>query len=443
MCIRDSLVPCEDGDLVGCGDVDAVGPQRAGETVVEAYLHVLQEGAELLDADAQQIAQGSGVPAEVDVVVLVDDTRVVGGGEVAAAAHVGVQPGGEFQGHHVQDGCGDEVVAGEVGRGGDDVHPDPEGQEGRVPVERLLTVAHQGGRLGVTLDGPPGFPVEHQGRARRFPDGTGDRGECLQRAAEGRHGAEHLAVGPGVGHHRGVVLLGARGGLAPLEEADGVGSVGDVDERVAGQFALALGDVDGLPVDRARGVLHQEPGLALGDGVREGGGEGELVETLRAGVCVVVVGDEVDLLRPVRVVHAHGLAHHHEVGGGGDVRGDAAQDLAFGPEVVLQRVGGEALEVELLRRVGVARGQSRGQDLCPVAVVLGPEGGRPGPVELVQGAVACAQPVAEGLGRVVGVVVDVVAAELVGDVPGDHGGVVRVAGGHHLDQFQRVLPEDG
>ncbi len=111
------------------------------------------------------------------------------------------------------------------------------------------------------------------------------------------------------------------------------------------------------------------------------------VAGLRAGDDVVVVGDEVDLGGPVGVVHALGLAHDHEVGGDRGVRGQLAQDVPFGPEVVLEGVGGEPLEVQLLGGVGVGGVQPGRQDLGPVAVVLGPERGGPRVVERVQGRV--------------------------------------------------------
>jgi hypothetical protein len=157
----------------------------------------------------------------------------------------------------------------------------------------------------------------------------------------------------------------------------------------------------------------------------------------------VVVGDEVDLGGPVGVVHALGLPHHHEVGGDRHLGGDAAQQLALGPQVVLEGVGGEALEVQLLGGVGVGGGEPGREYLLEVGVALGPERRAPGVVERVDGLVAGAQPGAEGAGGVVGVVVDVVAAQLVVDVPGGERGVVGVALGQGGDQAERVLAEDG
>src|SRR5690606_6109736 len=181
---------------------------------------------------------------------------------------------------------------------------------------------------------------------------------------------------------------------------------------------------------------------AAGQRAGEVGRERQLVARLRPRLHVVVVGDEVDLAGPVGVVHALGLAHHHEVGGDRDVRGEFVQDLALGAQVVLERVGGEPLEVELLGGVGEGGGQARRQDLRPAGVVLRPERGGPGAVQLLQRAVPAPQPLPERGGGVVGVVVDVVAAQLVGDVPGGERRVAAVAFGHRPDQPERVLPED-
>ncbi len=244
-------------------------------------------------------------------------------------------------------------------------------------------------------------------------------------------------------HHRRVVLLGAGGRLTPLEEAHGVGAVRHVQQGVADEFALALGQVDGLPVDGAGGVFHEEPRASAGDRAGEVGGEGELVAVLRAGVDVVVVGHEVDLACPVGVVHALDAAHHHEVRGDGYVRCDLAQDVAFRAQMLLQRVRGETLEVQLLRGVRVGSGQPGWQDLVPAAVALRPERRAPGVVEGVHGGVAGAQPVPEGGGGVVGVVVDVVAAQLIGDVPGHQGRMAGVPLRHPPHQAQRVRAEDG
>src|SRR5690606_13599517 len=102
----------------------------------------------------------------------------------------------------------------------------------------------------------------------------------------------------------------------------------------------------------------------------EVGAEGELVGAAGVGADVVVVGDEVDLVGPVGVVHVRGVAHDHEVGGDREAGGEAVQDLAFGAQVVAQGVGGEAREVELLGGVGVGGGEPGREDLLPFGVAL-------------------------------------------------------------------------
>ncbi len=348
---------------------------------------------------------------------------------------------GQRRGDHVQHGRDQDPVPAEVARGGDDVGPHAQREQGGVPVERLPAVVQERGGVGVLLARPPRVPVEDDAHRRGLALAARDRGERAQGPPERGHGAEEVAVLTGVRHHRRVVLLGPGGRLAPLEEAHGVGAVRDVQQRVPGQLAGPLRHVDRLPVDGARGVLHEEPRAPARDAADQVGGEGQLVPVLRSRQDVVVVGDEVDLAGPVGVVHALGAAHHHEVGGDGHTGGDLAQQVPLGAQVLLERVGGEPLEVELLRGVGVGRGEAGREDLLPLRVVLRPERRAPGVVEGVQRGVAGAQPVAEGAGGVVGEVVDVVAAELVVDVPGHQRRVVLVPLGQGAHQPQRVPAE--
>lgn len=430
------------------GDADPVRPQGARGAAVHAVQVdvdrlAVEQRAELLDADAEQLTQGSRIAAEPDVVVLVDDTGEVRGDQVAAVLGVPGELLGQCGRHDVQHRRDQDLVAVEFGLRGDDVGPDAEGEERGVPVQRLLPVAELGGGVGVLLARPPRVPVEDDSDPGRLTLGPGDRRQRLEGLSEAGHRAEDLAVGSGVRHHRRVVLLGAGRRLAPLEEAHRVGAMGDVHQRVTGEVARPLGHVDRLPVDGAGGVLHEEPRTSLRDAADEVGGEGQFVAVLRAGHHVVVVGDEVDLGGPVGVVHSLGVAHHHEVGGDRNIGRELAQHVPLRAQVVLQHVGGETLEVQLLRGVRVGGGQPGRQDLRPVAVALGPERRAPGVVEGVERRVAGAQPVAEGAGGVVGVVVDVVAAQFVGDVPGHQRGMVRVPLGHLPHQAQRVLAEDG
>ena len=136
-----------------------------------------------------------------------------------------------------------------------------------------------------------------------------------------------------------------------------------------------------------------------------------------------------------------GLAHDHEVGGDGHTGAELAQDLVLGAQVVTQGVGGEAAEVKQLAGVVLAGGQARREDLVPVGVSLRPEGRAPGLVEGGEVPVTLGEPDAEGSGGVVGVVVGVVAAQLVVHVPGHEGGVVVVAAGEPPCHLQGVAAE--
>lgn len=179
---------------VAVGDGDPVGPQTARGGVVQFHRLPGEQRAELLDADAEQVAQGTRVSAEPDVVVLVDDPGEVRGDEVAAPLGVAREVLGQFGRHHVQHGRDQHLVPGEVGAGGDEVGADTEGEQRGVPVERLLPVVQQGGGVGVLLTGPPRLPVVEDADGCRLPLRTRHRGKGLQRGAEGGDRAEQVAV---------------------------------------------------------------------------------------------------------------------------------------------------------------------------------------------------------------------------------------------------------
>ena len=236
-------------------------------------------------------------------------------------------------------------------------------------------------------------------------------------------------------------LLGAGAGLPPLEEGHAVGAASDVTDGVAQHLARRLGRVDGLPVDGARRVLHQQPRPATGAAAGEIGGEREVRPGVGQGVDhVVVVGDEVHLASPgeavdTRVAVEDEVRRHRNAGAAG------VEHVALGDEVGEQGVGAEAGEVEALGRVGERRAVAGRADLRPPAVALAPERRAPRRVQRVDGAVARLEPGAEGRRRGVAVAAGVVAAELVADVPHHHRGVIAVAVGEPFDERQRVVPE--
>src|SRR6266487_1923023 len=61
------------GQHLGAVGVDQLAPQRGGGAVVEPHAATGGQREQLLDPDAQQVAEGARVPAEPHVVVLVDD----------------------------------------------------------------------------------------------------------------------------------------------------------------------------------------------------------------------------------------------------------------------------------------------------------------------------------------------------------------------------------
>ena len=280
--------------------------RRPGAAVVEHHLVAVQERPELLDADAEQVAQRARVAARPHVVVLVDDAGEVRRDQVAAAVDERRAAGRPVAaGITCSSGATTTSYPSSGAAGGQDVGPDPERQERGVPVERLLPVAQRGARVGLEAraahDDSMSKRIAARAGWRRDPT-TG--ASSLEVPAQPDHRPVDLAVLAGVRHHRRVVLLRAGRGLPPLEEADGVGAVRHVGERVPDQRAVGLGRVDRAPVDRAGRVLHQEPGPPAGEAAGQVGRERQLVEGAVADQRVVVVGDEVDLGRPVGVVDA-------------------------------------------------------------------------------------------------------------------------------------------
>src|SRR6266498_3917797 len=103
------------------------------------------------------------------------------------------------------------------------------------------------------------------------------------------------------------------------------------------------------------------------------------------------------------------------------------QDVALSNEVVEVRIGAEPQEVQLLGRVHHCRRDPRGFDLRPIAVLLSPEACAPGVIEVVQVAVASAEPRAERLSRGLAVAMRVDAAVLVVRMPQSQRWMTRVA----------------
>ena len=118
------------------------------------------------------------------------------------------------------------------------------------------------------------------------------------------------------------------------------------------------------------------------------------------------------------------------------------EDVPLLAQVLLEAVGGEALKVELLRRVGVRGCLAWRQYLLPLGVALRPEVGPPDVIEGIDGTVAVLKPGTEGAGGIVGIVVDVVAAKLVGNVPCTDRGMIFVSLSQGGDQLECVLAKD-
>ena len=214
-------------------------------------------------------------------------------------------------------------------------------------------------------------------------------------------------------------------------------------QGIAHQLARLLAVVDRTPVDRAGGMLHQEPRILARDAVDQARGERELVQMGLARNEVMVVRHEIDLTAPIVVVQYRTGGGHHEVRGQRQVRSDLGKRVALGDVERLQRVGAEALEVKQLARVHevAVADETRRHDFREVVHALRPERRAPRVVHRVDGAVAFLAPFPKRAFGVLGIVEAVVAAVLVAHMPCDHVRVALVMLGHRTAQLQRVLAE--
>ena len=379
------------------------------------------------------------------MIPVVHQTGVVGHEQLAAVRHILAHAARGLLGQDGQARQHDGLVL--IPRTADRHHVGGQAivRQRAEPVQRLGPVAHllRGG--GGVLGGPLGLVVEDDGDLGLDQLGVQQAlvSKLVEVGTQLAHIAEDLGVGARVGHHGGMPLLGAGLGLTPLEVADGVGAHGQMGQGVAHQLAGLEPVVGRAPVDGGRGMFHEEPRVLAGDAVGEAGRVGHLVEVGLAGREVMVVGHEVHVMTPLVVVEDGAARGDHEVGGL-RLGGDLEQGVALGLVEVQQRVGAEALPIKQLARVHevAVADESRRDDLGEIVHALRPEGGAPGVVDSVDGAVLLLAPLLEGALGVFGIVEVVVAAVLVAHMPRDHIGVVLVVLGHLAAQVERVVKED-
>ena len=96
---------------------------------------------ELLDPDAEDVAQRAGVPAGADPVPLVGDAAAERDDQVPAVGGVPAQRGGRRVGQQVDRGDDHQPVAGQVGAGRGDVAADSGPPQRRVRRARHVQVA--------------------------------------------------------------------------------------------------------------------------------------------------------------------------------------------------------------------------------------------------------------------------------------------------------------
>lgn len=191
-------------------------------------------------------------------------------------------------------------------------------------------------------------------------------------------------------------------------------------------------------------MFHDIPGLAECERVHQRVGTCQFVKVhLTPFVEVVVVRDEVHFVGPVSVIHAALVGGDHEIRGERLVGADFGDRVAFGLVEVEKHVVAESLEIELLTGVdhGIGAHEPWDEHFVEAVHFLTPESGAPRLVERADGAVLAFAPQAEGVERVVGVVIAIVPPVLVAHVPGGHVRVGAVAFGELAAQGERVFLE--
>src|SRR6266536_3203935 len=194
------------GQHLGGVGVDQLAPQRAGRTVVEPHAAAGRQREQLLDPDAQQLAEGAGVAAEPHLVVLVDDAAEELHQQAAARLDEAAKVGGGRVADQVQARRQHQLVAVQVGGRVRQVGGDAAPPERGVVVADQLQVGQVGAGVGVQLHRPPGLPVPQQRHLRVDPAAL-HLGDPPQFVAERDHLAPDLGARARVGDHRRVEFL--------------------------------------------------------------------------------------------------------------------------------------------------------------------------------------------------------------------------------------------
>ena len=299
---------------LGGGDRAVFAKNPTGPEPRQLDLLLRQEGEELLHRDTEQLRERARIRSEVQVVVLVDDAREVGHDQRAALFDVTGEVVDPVLGDQVLHRHDHDVVAAHLVDRTTNVARHPGREEGRVPPAGLGDDIHVDAGVIAQLIAPPGIGVMDDRHGRRRHPRADDLRDRLQGPAQLDNLAPAGRRYTAVRQHRRMKLLGARHRGAPLEEQGGVRPPRDVLHRVAQHLAWRLGPVARLPVDGRGGVLHQHPRFTPREAAQEVGGHRELLIPPRiGGDQVVIVRDDVHLLRPLpvvdRLVEAHREAH--------------------------------------------------------------------------------------------------------------------------------------
>jgi hypothetical protein len=237
-------------------------------------------------------------------------------------------------------------------------------------------------------------------------------------------------------------LLGAAPRCPPLEIHHRVGASRHGLHRPQAVHARAFWRVARPPVDRARGLLHQVPRLAVPQRPHQITPERRVdLGVVGLKIRVGVVRHEVLVFRPLEIIER--LEEAHEVGGHRHVRGHAPQNVELRQVAAKKRIRREAAKVELLSRIGEVGRLTRRLDLVERAVALAPKRGAPGAVQGRDVAVAVLQPATEIGARYIAVTRVDMGPVFVGDMPQRERRMASVAIGHRGAHRNRGVTEDG
>ena len=442
---RQHLRSLEVDALAKLGQLIALMPQQ----MVAAGLHVVKlpiiQPVDLLGAYAVDAHQPiAGAVAQKAEVIFIHNAAPVGAHQRAALGDKAAQLLGNAAAQQVKHGGDDQLVAGKAALHVDDIGRDPQLPQRAIVLHTGLQIVLAAvARPGRPIDRPAVFGVEDE-RRLRLHAGAAEHIEPRQPLADRLHILKHPRIAAAVVRHDGAMeLLKAAAALAPLEILHRIRAMRHRLHAGEHMHAGALELADPLPVGHARGALHQHEGL-LGlqradpvmDKGRAAGDSGIVLLAMPGGIGVP--GGEIHRVLKLPIVEpvegVHHVDRYRQIGAA------RADGLLLMEHKIVCLVGDKALPVERQPMHTVLALRIGRVDLLKVRIAAAPEGGPPGGVQLIDGAIFLPQKVAEGGGAQRAIALP---AKFVADVPGDHARMAPQPLGKHFVQLIDLAAVDG